>query len=103
VTLFLFAVGYTPFIVVAHTFQDAGIPFNKRIFMPLWFAGWVFAVGTLGRGLRHGDWPRPLRWSVIALAAVVVVCNLAAEAQMVRARHNHGWAFEGPRWEENQI
>ena len=102
-TLFLFAGCYTPFIITAFTFQDAGIPFNKRIFMPLWFAGWIFAVGTLGRGAASGNWSLPLRAAVIGLAAVVVLCNVAGEAITVRARHEVGWAFEGPRWQENKI
>ena len=103
VTLFLFAGCYTPFIVTAFTFQDAGIPFNKRIFMPLWFAGWFFAVGALGRAVARKQWWPPARWAVVAAVFVVVGCNLIGEFFTVRTRYNIGWAFEGPRWVDNRI
>ena len=102
-TLFLFAGGYTPFIVTAFTFQDAGIPFNKRIFMPLWFAGWVFAVGVIGRAVASRRWPVSLRAAAVAAVLAVLTCNLLGEFFTVRGRNNIGWGFEGPRWRDNRI
>ena len=103
VTHFLFAGCYTPFIVTAFTFQDAGIPFNKRIFMPLWFAGWIFAVGVVGKALAERRWRLPWRVVFVALVLGVLAFNLIGEFFSVRSRHNIGWAFEGPRWRDNRI
>ena len=106
VTVFLFAAGYTPFIITAHTFQDAGIPFNKRMFLPLWFAGWVFATGTLGRWAAGGGEGRPRR---ILAAAVLVLGVLVLGGSAVRAftqarvRHEIGWGHEGPQWTQDKI
>ena len=103
VTLFLFAGGYAPFIVLAFTFQDAGIPFNKRIFMPLWFAGWFFAVGVVGRAFVEKRLPRVVRGGVVLLVVALLFLSVIAAFVNVRARYQLGWGVEGPRWQGNEI
>jgi hypothetical protein len=106
VTVFLFAAGYTPFIVIAHTFQDAGIPFNKRMFLPLWFAGWVFAVGTLGRwaAIRgNRGWKRLMPLAILGVGALVLSGSAVRSFTQARVRHEIGWGHEGPQWARDKI
>ena len=106
VTVWVFAAGYTPFVVVAHTWQDAGIPFNTRIFFPLFFAGWTFAVAAMARALSQPSRGQ-LRFLGTGAALTVAVLILASvgdhgRQELVR-RHNIGWGFEGPRWRSNRL
>lgn len=122
-TLYLFAAGYLPFILAAFTFQDAGIPLNWRILLPMLVIGSIFAVGAAGSRVwppprEAGDAPeaaqrpdrpgsRPggnsLRLALTGLLLVVLGANAVSQAEQAWVRGHVGWGFARPRWDEDAL
>jgi 4-amino-4-deoxy-L-arabinose transferase-like glycosyltransferase len=101
--LVLFVLMYGGFLLLSISFLDANTPLDNRILSPVYASLLIIGVYAATR-LTAANPHKPLiRWSLVALAGLLVVNWLRLSLPTLSLMHNQGIGFSTPAWQDSAL